>query len=280
MATAGKLYVVATPIGNLDDITFRAVRVLKSVDLIAAEDTRHSHRLLAHLGIATPMTSYHEHNESTKAATLVEKLLGGESIALVSDAGTPGISDPGYRLVRAAQDAGIPVNAVPGPSAAVAALSASGLPTDRFTFHGFFPRKRADSVKLLHEAAAYGGTHVFFESPHRLAGTLSRITHHAPHAEVCLARELTKIHEENLRGAPQDLLDWCEGRTIKGECVLAIHFWPEQGEIAPEEPGRIRELVHDAMEREGLSRRDAVREVARQLNLPRNRVYAAATESP
>lgn len=279
MATSGKLYVVATPIGNLDDITFRAVRVLKSVDLIAAEDTRHSRRLLSHLEISTPMTSYHEHNESAKATALVERLLGGESIALVSDAGTPGISDPGYRLVRAAQDAGIPVNAVPGPSAAVAALSASGLPTDRFTFHGFFPRKRSDSVRALHEAAAYGGTHVFFESPNRLAGTLSRIAHHAPRAEVFLARELTKLHEENLRGAAQEILDRYQDRTIRGECVLVVYFWPEQGEAAPEEPGRIRELVHDAMEREGLSRRDAVREVARLLNLPRNRVYAAATES-
>ena len=274
---SGRLYVVATPIGNLEDVTRRAERVLGEVDLIAAEDTRHSRVLLAHLGIDTPLTSYHDHNEAVKSESLLQELEGGRSVALITDAGTPCISDPGYRLVRAARDRGIAVVAVPGPSALVAALSVSGLPTDRFAFHGFFPRKKGQAQRLCETWRETRGTHLFFESANRLAATLACIEHSLPEAEVAVARELTKKYEEVLRGAPRDLATQLSAVPVKGECVVMVHVSKApRGVEVPQE--RLKALVDEAAAREGLSRRDAIRKVAEELDLPRNRVYAAAME--
>ncbi|MDX9972344.1 MAG: 16S rRNA (cytidine(1402)-2'-O)-methyltransferase [FCB group bacterium] len=272
----GRLYVVATPIGNLEDMTARGLRILREADLIACEDTRHSKRLLDHYAIQTPLTSYHEHNEAQKADVLLGELERGRNLALITDAGTPGISDPGYRIVRAARQAGFEVVTVPGPSACAAALAVSGLPTDRFTFHGFFPRKRGEADRLLDEIARSGGTHVFYESPHRLVDALEAVAARLPECEVCVARELTKIHEEVALGTPGELATRYGAGTVRGECVLLVYCEAGAGEKAwgPEE---IRERVDAVMDSEGLSRRDAVRRVAAELDLPRNAVYEAAT---
>lgn len=270
----GCLYVVATPIGNLEDISARAIRLLGEVDLIAAEDTRHTQRLLKHYDLDTPLTSYHEHNETAKAAELVRELEAGRSVALVADAGTPGISDPGYRLVRAARARNIPVVPVPGPSAIIAALSVSGLPTDKFAFHGFVPRKPALFEKLC--AAVLGnGTHVFFESPRRLKETLRRLRNACPDAQAAVARELTKKFEQVLTGSPDELLQHIEANPVRGECVLIVHVGKPRGEPYPP-PEDLRRRVEELVEQTGLSKREAVRVVAEQLGVKRNAVYAAA----
>jgi 16S rRNA (cytidine1402-2'-O)-methyltransferase len=275
----GRLYIVATPIGNLDDLTARAARVLGEVDLIAAEDTRHTARLLQRYGVRTPTTSYHEHNEREKTGRLLEVLEGGGAVALVSDAGTPGIADPGYRLVRAARDAGHEVVAVPGPCAFVAALSVSGLPVDRFTFHGFFPRKRSAAEALCGVIAAAPGTHIFYESPRRLAASLRMLAGHLPGAHACVARELTKVHEEVVEGRCGDLADRYEAAPPRGECVVLVH----PAEAAPQAAltdADLAERVDALMAARGLSRRDAVRRVAEETGEPRNRVYTAAGRRP
>ncbi|NIQ94414.1 MAG: 16S rRNA (cytidine(1402)-2'-O)-methyltransferase, partial [Desulfuromonadales bacterium] len=190
-----------TPIGNLEDITMRAVRLLGEVDLIACEDTRHSGKLLSHFGISTPLLAYHEHNEAARSARLVENLRAGQSVALISDAGTPGISDPGYRLVRACRQEGIAVRSVPGPSALVAGLSVSGLSAARFAFEGFLPSKSHGRRRFLEEVAAEKRTLVFYEAPHRLAATLEDIVEiMGRQREVAVVRELTKLHEETVTG--------------------------------------------------------------------------------
>src|SRR4051812_34543428 len=196
----GTLFVVATPIGNLEDITARALRVLREADLIAAEDTRRTAHLLARYAITTPTTSLHEHNEAAKTASLVERLQRGEAIALVSDAGTPTVSDPGGRLIRAAIDAGIRVEPIPGPSAVLAALAVSGLPTDTFTFLGFPPTRSKDRKAWFERLQTIGGTIVFFEAPHRIRGTLDDLVRIAGDVDVLLAREVTKAHEQLVRG--------------------------------------------------------------------------------
>lgn len=276
----GRLYVVATPIGNLDDISMRALGVLKSVALIAAEDTRHSAKLLRHYAIDTPLTSYHEHNESEKAADLIAKLQQGLDVALITDAGTPCISDPGFRIVRLAQEAGVPVLSIPGPCAAVAALSISGLPTDRFMFHGFFPRKHSESLKYLHSLLHVPATHVFYESPNRIEKSLTAIRDRMPHAEICLARELTKTFEELLRGTAHDLLQHIGEHDVRGECVLLISV-PEDRNAGPAlSRDELRDRVQLAMTERGLSKRDAVRVVASESGMSRNEVYAAAVDTP
>ncbi len=275
----GRLYVVATPIGNLEDVTNRALRVLADVDCIAAEDTRHSRRLLERHGIRTPMVSYHDQNEAARTNELMETLEAGRDVALISDAGTPCVSDPGYRVVQAAHEHGVEVVAVPGPSAMVAALSVSGLPNHRVTFHGFFPRKRGDFDKLFDLVWPLGGTQVFFESPRRLTSTLERVAEAVPEAEVCVARELTKQFEEVVRGNPQTVLERFEGRSVKGECVVLLHV-PESGQARVQwNAEQLRDLVREAMDRDGVSQRDAVRRVAEDLDIPRNQVYAAAVSS-
>jgi len=219
------LFIVATPIGNLKDITLRAIETLKNVDLIAAEDTRHTKILLAHYGIRTPMTSYFEHNEFRKGDHLLRLLKGGKDIALVTDAGTPGVSDPGYHLIRLARDHKIPTTVVPGPSAVIAALSLSGLPPDRFLFSGFLPVKSQARKKRLEELKNIKATLIFYESPHRLVKALEDIgtVFGNEDVEVVLAREITKKFEEVRRGEPSQLGEYFLQHRPRGEFVILIH---------------------------------------------------------
>jgi 16S rRNA (cytidine1402-2'-O)-methyltransferase len=266
---SGRLFVVGTPIGNLEDITYRAVRVLKEADLIACEDTRQTHKLLEHYGIAVPSISYHEHNEVERAQELAARLLAGTTIALVSDAGMPLVADPGYRLVRAAIDNGIPVYPVPGPSAALAALAGSGLPTDSFHFAGFLPPKSAQRLKALEALAGERATLVFYEAPHRILETLEAVEQALGPRPVALARELTKVHEEFLRGTPREVRETLSGRdAIKGEITLLV------GKATAPEPddSPVGEAV-DALVDSGFSRMDAMKEIARRRGLSKREVY-------
>jgi 16S rRNA (cytidine1402-2'-O)-methyltransferase len=216
------LYVVATPIGNLGDITQRALEVLKNVDLISAEDTRHSGLLLKHYNVDKPLLSYHEHNEAMRTAQLVERLASGENIALITDAGTPGLSDPGARLVRGCLERQLPFTVIPGPSSVLTALIGSGFSTDKFFFGGFLPNKSGGRERELRAAAAREETTVFFESPHRLTKTLSTATNILQDRQLCVARELTKKFEEFRRGTAAELLAHYQAHPPKGEIVLVI----------------------------------------------------------
>jgi 16S rRNA (cytidine1402-2'-O)-methyltransferase len=265
----GTLYVIATPLGNLEDITLRALRILKEVALIACEDTRRTGMLLRSHGIDTATTSYFEHNERWKGARILEEVRGGRDVALVSDAGTPGISDPGYRLVRDARAEGLPVVPVPGPSAAVAALSVSGLPTDRFRFIGFLPHKAAARLRELSGLAGAAETLVFYESPQRVVPSLEDMIEALGDREAFLFREATKVHEEYARGRLSELRDRLGARdSVKGEIVLVVAGAPEaREETAPPEE------LFARLTAEGLTRRDAVKETARRLGLPAREVY-------
>jgi 16S rRNA (cytidine1402-2'-O)-methyltransferase len=216
------LYIVATPIGNLSDITLRALEVLKSVDLVAAEDTRYSGMLLKHFGIKKPFTSYHEHNEAMRTAELVERLAGGENIALITDAGTPGLSDPGARLIRECIKRELSFTVIPGPSSILTALVGSGFSIEKFCFRGFLPIKSGQRERELRAAAERDETTIFFESPHRLAKTLVACVDIMPDRQLCVARELTKKFEEFRRGTPRELVAHYETRPPKGEIVLVI----------------------------------------------------------
>jgi 16S rRNA (cytidine1402-2'-O)-methyltransferase len=265
----GTLYLVATPIGNLEDITHRAVRTLREVDLIACEDTRHTRTLLDHYGIAKPMTSYHEHNEVARAAELVAKLAAGTNVALVSDAGMPLVSDPGYRVVAAAIGEGIPVVPIPGPSAIVAAVSAAGLATDAFYFGGFLPPKSGQRARALEALREQTATLVFYEAPHRILETLADVERILGPRPVVVARELTKMHEEFLRGSVGEVVAVLESRTsIKGEITLLVG--------KPEGPLNDKMPIEDAVDaclRAGMSRMDAIKEVARKRGLSKREVY-------
>jgi len=221
-AAKGILYVVSTPIGNLEDITLRALRILKEVDLIAAEDTRHTGLLLKHFGIQTSLTSYFEGNELKKREFILFRLKQGDQIALVTDAGTPGISDPGFRLIRLAIENQIPIVPVPGPSAVVAALSVAGLPTDAFLFKGFLPHKSKKRKDLLKQLEQVKETLIFYESPHRISETLQDIFDIVGDREIVLTRELTKVYEEILRGKVSEIQQQVAGRRWKGEITLVI----------------------------------------------------------
>jgi 16S rRNA (cytidine1402-2'-O)-methyltransferase len=218
----GTLYVVATPIGNLEDVSLRALRVLREVDLVAAEDTRHVRKLLDHYGIRKRVVSYHEHNERTRTPQLLAALRSGRSVALVSDAGTPALSDPGYPLVRACAEAHIPVVPVPGPSAAVAALVVSGLPTDRFLFLGFPPRRRPARRRFFEEVRDGRATLVLFESPHRLADCLEDALAVLGDRRAAVCRELTKLHEEVRRGTLSELVSWARQAAPLGEVTVVV----------------------------------------------------------
>lgn len=220
--TAGTLYLVATPIGNLEDITLRALRVLKECDVVAAEDTRHTGQLLHHYGISRPLISYFRFNEARRGEEILERLRRGERVALVTDAGTPGISDPGERVVAAALAAGLRVEPVPGPCALVAALTASGLPTDEFHFVGFLPHKSGQRRKELERLRAVTVPLVLYESPHRITRLLEELGAVMPEREVVLARELTKRFEEILRGKPAELLRVAQARHLRGEFVVLL----------------------------------------------------------
>jgi 16S rRNA (cytidine1402-2'-O)-methyltransferase len=221
-STKGILYIVSTPIGNREDITLRALRTLKEVDLIAAEDTRHTGLLLRHFGIQTPLTSYFEGNELKKRDFILSRLKQGVRVALVSDAGTPGISDPGFRLVQMAIENQIPIVPIPGPSAGTTALSISGLPTDAFLFKGFLPHKSKKRRGMLEQLGEVRETIIFYESPHRIIETLKDISDILGDREMVLARELTKIYEEVLRGRVSEIQNQITGRKIKGEITLVI----------------------------------------------------------
>ena len=221
------LIVCPTPIGNLEDVTLRVLAALREADLVACEDTRHTRKLLERYGVSARLVSYHEHNEDARAAELVERMLAGETVALVSDAGMPLVSDPGYVLVRSCVAAGLPVEVLPGPSAAIAALVASALPADRWRFAGFLPRKKAELRRVLAEP---GGTLVAFESPKRVPGTLAVAADVNPDREVAVCRELTKLHEEVVRGSAAELARRYEGSPPKGEVVLVLGPAPEHGD--------------------------------------------------
>jgi 16S rRNA (cytidine1402-2'-O)-methyltransferase len=265
----GLLYVVSTPIGNLEDITYRAVRILKEVSWIACEDTRTTGRLLDHYGIRTHSLSYHEHNETDRAAELVARLEQGEKGALVSDAGTPLLSDPGYRLVRAAVHAGIPVQAAPGCSALLAGLVVSGLPTDQFHFTGFLPPKQGARTRILESLRDHAATLIFYEAPHRILDALDDIDAVLGARETVIARELTKLHEEVLRGTPREIRGVLESRdAIRGEFVILIAKASE-----PVHDDRPPEKAVEALVLAGVDRMDAMKTVARQRGLSKRDVY-------
>jgi 16S rRNA (cytidine1402-2'-O)-methyltransferase len=268
--------VVATPLGNLEDVTLRAIRVLREVDLVACEDTRHTARLLKAHQINVATTSYFEHNEPRKTEKILEALRGGRNVALVSDAGTPGVSDPGYRLVRAARDAGIAVVPVPGPSAAVAALSVSGLPTDRFLFVGFLPSKAGARKKALQELAGVRETLVLYESPVRVLESLDDMAGVLGDREAFLCREATKLHEEYRRGRLRDLRRaLADRRRVKGEIVLVVEG-AAGATVVTESP----EALFARLTALGKTRREAVKEAARLLGLPAREVYRRVLDPP
>jgi len=265
----GALFIVATPIGNLEDITYRAVRVLRTVDRIACEDTRQTRKLLDHYGIEKPLVSYHEHNEQDRAGELLRELEAGQNIALVSDAGTPLIADPGYRIVQRARAAGITVTPIPGASAILTALSASGLPTDAFEFRGFFPAKHGARRRLLDEIRDSASTQIFYEAPHRMVETLQDIEEILRGRPVVVARELTKIHEEFLSGTAAEIRTALESRTaIKGEFTIMIG----KGAGKPVDERPIEESVSELIA-QGVPRMDAYKRVARERGLSKRDVY-------
>ena len=271
---AGTLFLVATPIGNLEDITLRAVRVLREVDLVAAEDTRHTSRLLHHLGIRAETTSLHEHNEEARASALVARLQAGARIALVSDAGTPGISDPGFRLVRAAIEAGCRVEAIPGPSSILAALITSGLPTDAFTFLGFPPARGSARSEWFARLRAERRTSVFFEAPHRVRQTLGEVIETCGDRQAAIGRELTKLHEEVRRGLLSTLLAELPARPI-GEFTLVLAGAPDAPSDVPEATDTQIFAEFCRMTEDGRSRREAITALARRFGLRSREVYAA-----
>jgi 16S rRNA (cytidine1402-2'-O)-methyltransferase len=272
----GTLYVVATPLGNLEDVTLRSLRVLREAALVACEDTRRTATLLRAHGIATPTTSYFEHNERWKGERILAALREGRDVALVSDAGTPGISDPGYRLVRDARAAAIPVVPVPGPSAAVAALSVSGLPTDRFLFVGFLPSRGGARREALRALAAARETLVVYESPLRVVAALEDMREMFGDREAFLCREATKLHEEYVRGRLSGLCALLAARaSVKGEIVLVV-----EGAGEPPPPDEEPEALFARLVAEGRTRRQAVKETARALGLPARDVYRRVLREP
>jgi 16S rRNA (cytidine1402-2'-O)-methyltransferase len=272
---SGTLFVVATPIGNLEDIGARALRVLREASVIAAEDTRRTARLLARYAITTPTTSLHEHNETGKARSLVDRLLRGEDIALVSDAGTPAVSDPGQGLVRAVIEAGLRVEPIPGPNAAIAALAASGFSGDRFSFLGFPPTRSTDRVEWFDRLRTIGGVVVFFEAPHRIIATLEELVTIFGDRPISIGRELTKAHEEFIRGTLRSAV--AALREPRGEFTLVVDLGQMIDFEPPEAPspsdmarefGEMTEII-------GMTRRKAIALLAKRHHLPANRVYEA-----
>jgi len=266
----GTLYVVSTPIGNLEDITLRALRVLREVDLIAAEDTRRTRQLLTHYGIRKPLISYHDYNRRMREKTLLQELREGKSIALVTDAGTPGISDPGENLVRGAIQESIPLVPIPGPAALVAALSVSGLPTESFLFYGFLPSRAAARKKWLVSLKDRPETLVFYESPRRLGSLLQEAAQILGDRRVVVAREMTKVYEEVHRGTVYEVLDRLAGAEVKGEVTVIM-----EGCTLLPKPGAssIVEALRHYTREMGLSMKESVDRVAGELKVPRREVY-------
>ncbi len=270
----GTLYIVGTPIGNLEDTTFRTIKTLQKVDLIAAEDTRHTSKLLQHFQIQTPQISYHQHNQQTRIPELIEKLNQGKTIALVTDAGMPGISDPGYELVAACVEANISVVPIPGVSASITALSASGLPTNKFIFIGFLPTKSKLRQQELESLSNLAQTIIIYESPHRLKQTLQDLTKVlGKERKIVLARELTKLHEEFWRGTLEEAINHYQNLQPKGEFTLVISgAKPEKPELSETTiKAELQELIA-----QGISRSQASRQLAQQTNLSRREIYQIA----
>lgn len=266
------LYIIATPIGNLEDITYRAVRILGEVDLIAAEDTRHSLKLLNHFGISKPLTSYFDHNQQFKGERILNALRQGKSVALVSDAGTPCISDPGYQLVRDAVAEKISVVPLPGACAAVAALSASGLPTDTFTFAGFPPSRQGKRRTFLSEMNSLPGTLLLYEAPHRLIDTLNDIREVLGERQVIVARELTKIYEEFIHGTASEVIAAVSQGQVRGEVVILI----APGEAAPPEAEPLEQVLRRLLAAGTLSIKDAAKQAAAISGVSRSEAYSEA----
>lgn len=268
----GVLYVVGTPIGNLEDITYRAVRILREAGLIACEDTRHTRKLLDHYGIETKLISYHEHNEAERARELAERLQEGVSVAQVSDAGMPCISDPGYRVIKSAIEHGITVVPVPGPSALIAAVAASGLPTDAFEFRGFLPAKSGQRRTELESIRSRGDTVIFYEAPHRIRETLADIVAVlGPERPVVVARELTKVHEEFIRGTAGEIAGQAHERELKGEITILIgkSAAQERGAAVVDLGARLREIMRE----QNLDEKAALKVLAKERGLSKSEVY-------
>jgi 16S rRNA (cytidine1402-2'-O)-methyltransferase len=266
--TTGTLYVVATPIGNLEDITYRAVRILSEVDLVAAEDTRHSRKLFAHFGIQKPLVSYHDHNEQQRQEELVKCLQAGEDVALISDAGTPCIADPGYRLIASCHATGITVVPIPGPSALITALSAAGVSTERFAFEGYLPQKAKARADLLRKLNGEQRTLVFYETPHRLAATLADLVEiMGAEQPLVVARELTKMYEEFFRGTAEEAVARFTREPARGELVLVIPPSTQGPQM------NVRDALRKLLNEGDLSRREAVKLIAKEYGLPSSDVY-------
>jgi len=274
----GKLYLCATPIGNLEDITYRVLRTLKEVDLIAAEDTRNSIKLLNHFDIHTPMTSYHEYNKIEKAEVLIRKMQEGTNIALITDAGTPGISDPGEDLVRMCYEAGIKVTSLPGPAACITALTLSGLPTRRFAFEAFLPSDKKERQAVLAELVNETRTIILYEAPHRLIKTLNELLEVLGNRKMTLCRELTKKHETAFAASIQDILKFYETQEPKGECVLVIEGKSRE-ELKLEERARFEEMtIEEHMDiylKQGMDKKEAMKAVAKDRGVSKRDVYQA-----
>ena len=274
----GILYLVATPIGNLEDITLRALRVLKEADLIACEDTRHTAKLLTHYGINTPRQSYHQFNEESRAPQFIQKLRDGKNIALVSDSGTPLVSDPGYEIVAACRREGIQVVPIPGPSAAIAALIGSGLPSDSFFFAGFLPSRGSIRKRRLEKLAGLPATLIFYEAPHRLLSSLEDMAAILGPRRAAIARELTKVHEEFLHGDLPELLELMRARPkIQGEITIVVERG-ESTQVAAIWPASIRQHLGQEMQKTGLPRNEALKSVAKQRGLTRREAYNQLNE--
>jgi 16S rRNA (cytidine1402-2'-O)-methyltransferase len=267
---AGTLYIVATPIGNLEDITLRAIRVLKEADVIAAEDTRHTQKLLSRYDIHTPLTSYHDHNKEEKGPVLVARLLEGRDVALVSDAGTPGISDPGYFLISLAVDQKVRVVPIPGATAAIAALSVSGLPTDSFVFEGFLPSRQTARRRRLEALKAEKRTLVFYEAPHRIINTLEDMAGILGERKAVVTRELTKVHEETIRGSLAEILEKLNKTSSRGEFTITVHG---AAEGTAKQDVDTAEYLRNLMLHRGLTKKEAVAAAAEELGLPKKDVY-------
>lgn len=270
----GTLFVVSTPIGNLEDITFRAVRVLGEVDVIACEDTRHTSKLLNHYGIKTRTVSYHEHNERERTIELIKAMQSGANVAVVSDAGTPGISDPGFRLVHEAATSGLHVLSIPGPTALIAALVASGLPTDEFFFAGFLPSRRSARLTRLKQLAGFDATLVFYEAPHRIAEALKDMYETLGEREAVVARELTKVYEEMVRGRLSELgVHFGSDKEARGELVVIVDRNVIAGRSSKQGASDSLVSLMATLEAEGLDTRAALKQAAKKLGLSRAEAY-------
>ncbi|KGX85464.1 16S rRNA (cytidine(1402)-2'-O)-methyltransferase [Pontibacillus litoralis] len=273
----GTLYIVPTPIGNLEDITYRALRTLKEADVIAAEDTRQTKKLLSHFDIHVPLVSYHEHNKMNREEQLLQKLQNGEHIAMVSDAGMPGVSDPGYEMVKASIEQGIHVIVLPGANAALCALVGSGIDTSRFYFYGFLPRKKKERKETLQQLKKMTATILFYESPHRIKEVIKHIHEVIGERQITLARELTKKYEEYVRGTTSEIMEWLQQQDIRGEFCIVM----EGSDEREEEPEHcwwsaltVREHVEAYMEQQ-YSSKDAIKQVAQERQMPKRSVYQA-----